>query len=160
MNAPFGVGVPPFVNRVCSDYYDFYVLGSGNWTVGLPIDISITGCQTNVLFNELAYSITPGTYDTQCTTSTNTACWDPIPTSSILADTVNNRLLITQSAAELAFTHIAAGDATGADPTAITLRDLSATPRAETGGLWVALVLALGLLALGGWIMRRRATHS
>ena len=50
---------------------------------------------------------------------------------------------------------------TGTGPNAITLRDLSATPHTETGGLGVGLVLALGLLTLGGLIMlrRRRATH-
>jgi hypothetical protein len=45
---------------------------------------------------------------------------------------------------------------TGTGPNAITLRDLSATPHAETSGLWVALGIALGLLVLGTWIMRRR----
>jgi hypothetical protein len=163
LNAPFGVGVPPFVNQVCSNYYDFYVLpgGSGSWTVFLPIDLSLSGCQTNVLFAEVAYTIDPASYNTECTTSTSLACWDPIPTGSILADTANNRLLITQSAAQLVYTHIVAGDATGKDPTAVTLRDLSAAPHAETSGLWVSLALGLGLLALGGLIMlRRRATHS
>jgi hypothetical protein len=48
---------------------------------------------------------------------------------------------------------------TGTGPTAITLRDLSATPHAETGGLWVGIVFALGLLVSGGWFMRRRAAR-
>jgi len=48
---------------------------------------------------------------------------------------------------------------TGTGPNAITLRDLSATPHAETGGLGVGLAFALGLLVLGGWIMRRRAAR-
>jgi hypothetical protein len=48
---------------------------------------------------------------------------------------------------------------TGTGPTAITLRDLSATPHAETGGLWVGLVLALVLLVSGVWILRRRAAR-
>ena len=49
---------------------------------------------------------------------------------------------------------------TGTGPNVITLSELSAASHAETGGLWVGLVAALGLLVLGGWIWRRRAMPS
>lgn len=154
LNAPFGNGIPPFVNRTCSDYYDYYVVGgAGNWTIAMPVDVS-TDCTNNVLYTELAYKITPGTYDGECSTSNNTMCWDRIPESAILVS--GNTLLITQSAAELGYTHITAGDASGMDPTVVRLENLKAAPGQNA---WLPVGLGALALVLGGtgiFLTRRR----
>lgn len=143
-NAPFANGIPPYVNRTCSDYYDFYVFnGSGDWDVRLPID-DTTDCNNNVLVMELAYKIEPGTYDSDCATVNNPACWDAIDETDILADVENHELIISQSTAQLNATHFAAGDAAGQDPTAISLTDFTA----ESSLRYLPLMLGLALLAL------------
>jgi len=149
-NAPFDNGVPPYVNRVCSDYYDFYGVTSGSgWTVQLPIDNS-TDCIANVLNYELAYVI-GGVGD--CTTSNNTACWDKIDEAGAPNIVVSgNNLLIT--GVDLAGTHIVAGDSSGNDPTAITLTGISA---AANGAFLPVLVVGLALVvSLGAVIVVRK----
>lgn len=74
--APFANGIPPYVNRVCSDFYDFYALDNPTaWTVRLPIDTSAE-CVSNVRNYEIAFTIDPASYDTACASSNNSGCWN------------------------------------------------------------------------------------
>lgn len=136
-NAPFDNGVPPYANRTCSDFYDFYALGGAGWTVQLPVDVT-TLCTNNVRNYEIAFVIND---NTNCATADDPACWDRIPDTQITVS--GNDMLIT--GLSLAGTHIVAGDENGYDPTAISLKNVSALPVQN----WLPAVLALALLALG-----------
>ena len=144
-NAPFGNGVPPYVNQACSPFYDFYDLDGGTetWTVQLPIDTS-TDCVSNVRNNEVAFYIPAGTYDTDCNTANNPACWDRIDASAITVD--GDNLLISMSGNDLSGTHIVGGDSSGAyDPTLITLESVSAS---SSSNPWVPFGLLVASVAL------------
>ena len=146
-NAPFGVGVAPFANQTCSNYYDFYSTGGAGWTVVLPINTGLPGCSTNALTARRAFMITDVS---QCAPATNTACWDVIPTGQI---TVNgSNLEIT--GLSLAGTHIVAGDSSnGLDPTAIQLESLTAAGVPDH--LPVVLLALLVISLAGGFLLKR-----
>lgn len=151
-NAPFGNGVPPYVNLACSPFYDFYALGSPtNWRVSLPID-NTPDCNSNVLAYEIAYTITD---IADCTTANNTACWDPISPDDVLVN--SNTLLIDNL--DLSGTHTVAGDSSGGlDPTAVNLLDVNIAQNQPIQLVGFAIIL-LGL-AFTGIIVWRRKTQS
>jgi hypothetical protein len=148
-NAPFGNGVPPYVNQACSPFYDFYALGSTtNWRVVLPID-NTTDCNSNVLTQEIAYTINNVA---ECATANNSACWDRIGNGNILVD--NNTLLIDNL--DLSGTHIVSGDSSGGlDPTAINLLGSSASQNQAVPAALLAILL-FALAATGIVVKRRR----
>jgi hypothetical protein len=155
-NAPFGNGVAPYVNDICSDFYDFYVAyGGGTWIVGLPVDTSPATCTSFTLRNEVAYRINPAKYDSSCAVAADQGCWDLIDRSLVISDSVNNRLLITQSALDLAYEHITTGDPAGNDPTAIELSSLTVSP-ARAWLPWGLLGLSLVLGCVGLYLARRK----
>ena len=155
-NAPFGNGVPPYVNQSCSPFYDFYDTNGGTetWTVQLPIDTS-TDCVSNVRNNEVAFQITPGTYDTECNTANNPSCWDRIDANDITVD--GDNLLISMSGDDLNGTHIVSGDSSGAyDPTLIVLESVSASSSKD---LWLPFLVLTGsvMMVVGAvFLIRRR----
>lgn len=156
-NAPFGNGVDPYASQLCSDFYDFYVVnGSGNWQVGLPVNTSPAGCVSVTLNQKAVYKIDPTKYDTNCATASDKSCWDLVLPASVTVDAANSRLLVAQTAAELAFTNFVGGDPTGADPTAIELSSLNVSS-ARTWLPWGLLALSLVLGGVGLYIARRKA---
>ena len=152
-NAPFGNGIPPYANRTCSDYYDFYALDNpSDWTVSLPIDNS-TACNNMVLTNEIAYTIDPAVYDTACATANNTGCWEPVDPANITAN--GSSLEIT--GLDLSHTHVAAGDQEGLDPTAIT--QLRAEASGVAGAAVPLVLVVMALLLLAGVSVRAALAH-
>lgn len=119
VNAPFSNGVEPYVSNLCSDFYDFFVVnGSGTWQVQVPVNASAT-CSDVRTNNGLAY-IPVGSYDTDCNTATNAACWDPAPNVSYSSThLISSNLSVT----DLGGTPFVAGAPDGPfDPTAINLK--------------------------------------
>jgi len=154
-NPPFGVGIAPHVEQLCSDYYDFYALDNPNsWTASLPIDSS-TACDDNVRYPEVAYMIEPGSYDTDCTAADDLACWDPIPESKLLLSGAN--LLI--SGIDFGYTHIVAGDEEGLDPTAVgQLQMQSTSAPSDSPTLAIVLLSVVLLLAASTlWVRRQQS---
>jgi hypothetical protein len=149
-NAPFGNGVPPYVNQACSPFYDFYALGSPtNWRVTLPID-NTTDCNSNVLTQEIAYTINNVA---ECATADNMDCWDRINDTNILVN--SNTLLIDNL--DLSGTHIVSGDSSGGlDPTAINLLGNSAGQNQLVPAVLLAIVL-FGMAATGIAVRRRHS---
>jgi hypothetical protein len=149
-NAPFGNGVPPYVNQACSPFYDFYALGSPtNWRITLPID-NTSDCNSNVLTQEIAFTINNVA---ECSTPNNSDCWDRIDNTNILVD--SNTLLIDNL--DLSGTHIVSGDSSGGlDPTAINLLGSSAAQNQTVPAVLLAVVL-FGLAATGIAVKRRRS---
>jgi len=148
-SAPFGNGIPPYVNRSCSDYYDFYALDNPTgWTVTLPVDTS-TACITNVRNYEVAFTIDPANYDAACSTSNNPACWVRIPENKIVVS--GNNLVITGQ--DLSYTHIVAGDEEGLDPTAVSLQSFGLDSRLL---VWPLVMSLLALFGVTFVVVRRR----
>jgi hypothetical protein len=154
-HTPFGVGVAPHVEQLCSDYYDFYALDNPTgWTASLPVDSS-TACDTSVRYPEVAYMIEPGSYDTECATPDDMTCWDPIPESKLLVSGAN--LLI--SGIDFGYTHIVAGDEEGLDPTAVGQLQIesASAPPGNPALTVVLLTVVLLLTASTLWIRRQRS---
>lgn len=136
-NVPFGKGVVPFANAMCSDYYDFFVLGSGDWTVSVPTDAG-TQCDATRTDEVLYQFLLSGTMpDATCTGG---ACWD-VPTGVSLSG--SNLQVTVDADAILEGTPFVAGgaDPDSSDPTAVTLSTFNPTSNSMMGLLLTALVL-------------------
>jgi subtilisin-like proprotein convertase family protein len=147
-NAPFGNGVAPYVNQMCSDFYDLFTInGSGTWTAQIPVD-NAANCNTNTLTPKRVDWITALA---ACSPATNTACWNAIDPTRINVSG-QNLLIGSLTVGELGGTPFVAGDINGLDPTAIRLTQLNgqsstALPWLPLGVL-IAIGLSVGLLAL------------
>jgi hypothetical protein len=147
-NAPFGVGVAPYVDQACSDYYDFYSTGGAGWTILLPINTDLSGCSDNVLAARRAFIITDVD---QCTTANSTACWELLPFEQVAIN--GNKLAIT--GLSLSGTHLVAGDSSGGlDPTAVQLNNFTASGVSENKAP-LGLLTLLAFMGVG-WSWRRR----
>jgi hypothetical protein len=152
-NAPFNNGIAPYVDQMCSDFYDlFTVNGSGTWTAQIPVD-NAANCNANTLTPKRVGWITALA---QCSPATNTACWNAIDPARI-SISGQNLLVSGLSVSELGGTPFVAGDLNGNDPTALRLTKMEA--RSESWlpvfviGAVAVVSLSLGLVA----IKRRRA---
>jgi hypothetical protein len=142
VHAPFGNGVTPHADNMCSDFYDFFTVnGSGNWNVSVPVD-NTTACNSQTLNPGKVFWIPyTTTYSVECT-PTNPACWDLIATNVITGG--QNIVVANLSAAELGGTPFVAGSDGGNAPTAITLVSFSAVP---TASYVVAVLIIIVLIA-------------
>ena len=103
-NVPFGKGIAPYANQMCSDYYDLFVVnGAGDWTATVPVD-NTAACDEALTEGGLFHMALAGTApDTNCVDG---LCWE-IPTG-VVAGTQN--LAVTVDAAQyLAGTPFVAG---------------------------------------------------
>jgi hypothetical protein len=147
-NAPFGVGVAPYVDQACSDYYDFYSTEGAGWTVLLPINTDLSGCSDNALTARRAFIITDVD---QCSTASSTVCWELLPSEQVMTN--GNKLAIT--GLSLSGTHLVAGDSSGGlDPTAVQLNNLTAS-RVSENKVPLGLLTLLAFMGMG-WSWRRR----
>ena len=152
-NAPFGVGITPYDNQSCSNYYDFYTLSSvTDWTVMLPVNTGTAGCVDNTLNAEKVFMVTPGSYDTDCAVSTNADCWDLVSAGNVAVD--GTRFQITGM--DLSATHFVSGGSDGLDPTAINLLGAGAGQNQTAQAALLAVVL-FGLAVTGAVVWRRRS---
>ena len=140
-NVPFGAGIAPYADEMCSDYYDFFVVNpSGNWTVSVPTD-GTAACDNTRTSGALYQFALDGTApDTACVGG---ACWQ-VPTGVALA---GNNLAVTVAAdVILQGTPFVAGDATpdSNKPTAVVLSSWQVTPSMVGVPLWVWFLLILG----------------
>ncbi len=158
--APFGNGVAPFVDQMCSEFYDFFTVGGGGtWQADVPVDNN-AACNTNILTPMLLAWIPPATvYSTECTPADNAACWDGVPTARVQAPGGQILRITGLTVPELGGTQIVAGDSSGNDPTTISLADFTA--RAGTNSWLVAIAAAAGLFTLGAAliVIKRLITH-
>ncbi len=145
-NPPFNNGTVAGLGALVSDFF----AACGSRGSSTPGAITITGDSVTpgVPGGFRLYSITT---PVDCSPSDNTACWNYQSVSCFTAG-----CSVTDGTVNAG--HFVIGNQV--DPTAVTLRDLSATPHAETGGLWVGLALVLGLLVIIGWSLRRRAARA
>jgi nitrous oxidase accessory protein NosD len=151
-DAPFGNGVSGHFDQMCSDFYDFFVVGgdSETWTLKVPVDDN-ADCNANTRDAKKVYWVTNFA---ECSPSNNAACWDRFSPGAI--DIVGQNLRVSGlSVSDLGGTPFVAGDIGGMDPTAVTLvRFAAGSPagsRAALGAL--ALLCAAGGAAL---VLRRR----
>jgi hypothetical protein len=147
---PFGNGIAEYIYSMCGEYYDFFVRGgSGNWNLVLPVDNNIA-CNANVRDLGALYKISN---IADCGSATNPACWDRVTTGvSIVGQSLQVSGL---SASELEGTQYVVGSSDGSDPTAIQLRNLTAS---STRNVWLPLaflLIALGF-GCGGLILARQ----
>jgi len=95
--APFGQTTLPYGQAQCSDYYDFFVLdASGDWTVRIPVNTGLAGCDRDDL-TLYHFALTgEGAPDTGCSGS---ACWLTPPGVSragdVLAVTLDAGTMLT-----------------------------------------------------------------
>lgn len=140
-NAPFGVGVAPFVDAMCSDFYDYFVRdGSGTWALTVPVDNNV-GCQNQVRDPKRVYRITDYL---ECTAADASGCWDALDPAdiSVVGD---NLVVANQSTASLNGTAITAGSGLGGeDPTVVVLDSLG---QASNGAPLTSLLLT-GLVVM------------
>lgn len=157
-NAPFGNGLTPYANQMCSDYYDVFTIGgSGTWTGQVPVD-NTANCNTNTLNARKIFWITSTL--SACSPASSTGCWGLVPTTSLTVNISGQNLVISGlTVAQLGGTAFVAGDPSGNDPTAVTLRGFSGTSASPDLG---RLVLLFGLSAgsLGLLIGRLRRTRT
>ncbi len=158
-----GRGTPPFNNGTVlglgaqtSDFFAFCLTRNGSGFGAITVTSDAVAASVN---GHRLYHIADTTL---CSPSTNTACWSLAganvqPSSVISAGGAVSAPLSPNSGLGTEGQYVIGNQV---DPTAITLRDLSATPHAETSGLWVGLALACGLLLIVGWSLRRRAAQS
>lgn len=144
-NPPFNNGTVSGLGALVSDF--FAACGSRSST--MPGALTITG--DSVTPGTTGFRLYSITNPADCSPSDNTACWDYQGATCGTAGCT-----VTDGTANAG--HFVVGNEV--DPTAITLRDLSATTHAETSGLWVGIALAFGLLMIVGWSLRRRAAQS
>ena len=143
-NAPFGNGVTPSVNNMCSDYYDFFVRSaSGSWTVTVPVDNS-SACNTKTLNQDKLGWIS----DVSHCAATDTTCWEHAPNVS---HSGQNLLSSNLTPTQLSGTHFVAGDSDGNDPTAVRVNTMKVgqtfpTLPATLGGLILLLLLGSSLI--------------
>ncbi|HEY4720292.1 MAG TPA: hypothetical protein VII92_00480, partial [Anaerolineae bacterium] len=158
-NAPFGNGITPYANQMCSDYYDFFTVGgSGTYTATVPVD-NTANCNTNTLNAKKVFWIT--TTLSLCSPASNTACWGLVPTTTLTVNISGQNLVIAGlTVAQLGGTSFVAGDTGGDDPTAITLREIGATSNIDGRG-WLIVLLGLSVFVASaiGLALRRR-THA
>lgn len=153
-DAPFG---NVRYDNMCSSYYDFFTVnGSGPWAVSVPVD-DTPECTAQTLEPGKIFWIPPGTdYAADCLVpnNENPACWDLITTNIITAE--RNITVTGLSASDLGGTQFVAGSATGSDPTAVTLRGLTATTDRSTTPaalIFGGTVLATAVVVV---VLRRR----
>ena len=141
-NTPFGVGISPYQDQMCSNFYDFYSTAGTGWTVVLPINTGTAGCTTNTLNPKRAFIIND---ISECASTTDPACWDPIPANQITI--AGNNLEITGLA--LSGTHIVAGTSgNGSDPTSIALQSITTESAANYN--YAIIMLMVGMVLLSG----------
>lgn len=147
-SAPFTNGVTGHVEVMCSEFYDYFTLGGGgSWTLHLPVDSSPAGCVSNTLNQNRLLRITD---ITQCA-PTNQACWNTIPAVTHLG---SDLALAGLTAADLDGTHFVASDIEGKDATAIGVSLFGR--HVEISNLWLVLVLAAGVFAVGWSNLRQK----
>jgi hypothetical protein len=153
--APFGNGITPHADNMCSDFYDFFTVnGSGGWNVSVPVD-NTAACNSQTLNPGKVFWIPyTTTYSIECT-SNNPACWDLIATNIITSG--QNIVVGNLSVAELGGTPFVAGSDGGNDPTAVTLTAFGAVPTAgNVVALMAVLLLASTFTAIMLLIRRAR----
>ncbi|HTP10557.1 MAG TPA: right-handed parallel beta-helix repeat-containing protein, partial [Anaerolineae bacterium] len=154
-NAPFGNGIAPYANNMCSDYYDFFTVnGSGSWTVSVPVD-NTAACNSQTLDPGKVFWIPYTTnYGVECTAN-NGACWDLVATNVITSG--QNIVVSNLSVAELGGTPFVAGSTTGTDPTAVALVSLEVVPLENTTVMLPAITaLFAGLFGSALLVIRRK----
>ncbi len=155
-NAPFGNGITPYANQMCSDYYDFFTVGgSGTYTASVPVD-NTPNCNTSTLNAKKVFWVVDLS---QCSPSTNTACWGLVPTATLTVTISGQKLVVSGlTVIQLGGTPFVAGDTSGSDPTAITLREMDAAS-SDGGRGWLIVLMGVSLCGLGVllWAGRRRA---
>ncbi len=103
-NAPFGQPIAADVADLCSDYYDFFIVGgSGTWQVAVPVDDN-PDCNQRVRDEMRLYWIEN---IADCATPGSSICWD-----LRTAVTISGQNLVTTglSVADLGGTPFVAGD--------------------------------------------------
>lgn len=159
-NAPFGKATLADGNTQCSDYYDYFVApgGSGNWQVTLPIDAG-GGCDAIYNLRQIAVFAIDAGGAPNLACSPDTACWNP--TSAVNANPVvqlgrNVGLRWTASTVQLSGTPLVAANQRGNDPTAVTMRELTAQAQPFNWALLLAAVSLVAAMSAAGLILRRR----
>jgi|GEM_PF-3584943 len=154
-NAPFGNGVAPYVDQMCSEFYDFFTVnGSGTWQADVPVDNTVD-CNANTLTPMKLAWIPAGTdYTAECTPASNTNCWDGIPVVRVSAPGGQILRVNGLTVAELGGTQIVAGDSGGNDPTVVSLAGFAARPADQSFG-WAAGIAVLALAAVALFAVRR-----
>ena len=73
-NVPFGKGVAPYADEMCSDYYDLFVVNAaGDWTASVPVD-NTAACAETLTEGGLFHMSLAGTApDTTCEDG---LCWE------------------------------------------------------------------------------------
>ncbi len=75
--APFGQTALPYGSVLCSDYYDYFVLNAaGVWTVRVPLDTAVVGCDAQDLTLYRFASTGGGWPNTSCS---GADCWQTPP---------------------------------------------------------------------------------
>jgi hypothetical protein len=153
-NAPFGNGIAPHVNNMCSDFYDFFTVnGSGNWNVSVPVD-NTADCNSQTLNPGKVFWIPyTTTYSIECTAA-NPACWDLITTNVVTSG--QNIVVSNLSVAALGGTPFVAGSDGGNDPTAVALVSFVAVPAAnDAAGVSVIAMLVMSIIGATTLLIRR-----
>jgi hypothetical protein len=142
-NAPFGNGITPHVESMCSDYYDFFVRGSGTWDVTIPVD-NVGTCYANTLNTDRLYYIP----DVANCDPSDTQCWTR--TGLTISHDATALIASGLTASQLDGTHFVAGDQDGLDPTAIQLSEFGISSWENSMfSFWQILAILLGCLFLG-----------
>ncbi|MFQ5420170.1 MAG: CSLREA domain-containing protein, partial [Anaerolineae bacterium] len=151
-NTPFGSGVSPDAdaNNMCSDYYDFFVIGGGgNWVVTVPIDSGAACDPTFANAKLYGYTLSGTTIDETCT---GVGCWTPYGGVSQAAGPSRALQVTLDAATQLQATPIVAGNHTTGTPSAVSLQALAGYGRSPSHPL-------LGLMSLfvtATWLIWRR----
>lgn len=163
-NAPFGKATLADGNTQCSDYYDFFTApgASGTWNVLIPIDAG-TGCDSVYNNRQIVVFAIDGAGAPDLTCSPDTACWNS--TSAVnsnpkvqMGRNVGIRWAATTT--QLGGTPIVAANQDGNDPTALTLRDLSAQSRSFNWTLVLMVAALVAAMTASGLILRRRSVKA
>jgi hypothetical protein len=151
--APFSNGVIVYVGQMCSDFYDFFTVGgSGMWSVSVPVDNAATCDDT--YHRGFVYTIPPTTtYNTECSPSTNPACWQLVSGNVITSG--RNITVANLSVSDLGGTPFVAGDVPQHNPTTVTLVNFRSAPACLDEALPV-LLFGCGLIGGSAAILRRR----
>jgi hypothetical protein len=156
--APFGNGGSGYVNSMCSDFYDFFVLpgGSGTWQVEIPVDNN-TNCNAFARNLDVVYFLpVTTTYNTSCSPASNPHCWVRVSKANITHP--GQMLRISNLAAtDLGGTSFVAGSGNDS-PTAIQLVSLRAQP-GNDGLVKLLTRLIMGIIGMAALFACSRRTR-
>ena len=150
-DAPFGNGIAPHADNMCSEYYDMFTVNASgsNWTASVPVDDNVD-CNSYTRDEKRLYWVPD---HSECYPSNNLACWDLIEPASVV---INGQNLEATglSVSDLGDTPFVAGDNGGSDPTAVTLRSFTTACRIDPS-LFVWVGLGFVMIFLAGFVISR-----